>query len=109
MKNLRRYDKNEISAVSKVIKEGKYLSGFTTKFHGGEEVQKFEKEFAKYIGTKYALTFNSGTSALYVAISSIIEYGKKNRKTKHTSQQDTVTPIYNKGKTYEEKNEILLR
>ena len=75
MKNLRRYDKNEISAVSKVIKEGKYLSGFTTKFHGGEEVQKFEKEFAKYIGTKYALTFNSGTSALYVAISSIIEYG----------------------------------
>ena len=80
MKNLRRYDKNEISAVSKVIKEGKYLSGFTTKFHGGEEVQKFEKEFAKYIGTKYALTFNSGTSALYVAISSIIEYGKKNRK-----------------------------
>lgn len=92
MKNLRRYDKNEISAVSKVIKEGKYLSGFTTKFHGGEEVQKFEKEFAKYIGTKYALTFNSGTSALYVAISSIIEYGKKNRKIK--TNPDVHIPAY---------------
>lgn len=30
----------------------------------GDQISKFEKEFAKYIGCKYAITFNSGTSAL---------------------------------------------
>jgi len=29
---------------------------------GGQYTEKFEKMFANYIGTKYALTTNSGTS-----------------------------------------------
>ena len=34
------------------------------KFIFGESVFKFEEEFAKYIGTKYAVSVNSGSSAL---------------------------------------------
>lgn len=34
----------------------------------GESVYKFEEEFAKYIGTKYAISVNSGTSALSLSL-----------------------------------------
>jgi len=75
-----RFDSRELKAIERVIKKGKYLSGFTSKYNGGEEIQKFEKEFAKYIGVKHALTFNSGTIALFVAIQTAIEFGKKRKK-----------------------------
>jgi len=38
------------------------------KFIFGESVFKFEEEFAKYIGTKYAVSVNSGSSALYLSL-----------------------------------------
>ena len=78
----KRFNDKEIEAVKNVIENGKYLSGFTTKFRGGEEVQKFEKEFAKYIGVKYALCVNSGTSALFIAFKTAIQYGKKTKNSK---------------------------
>ena len=34
---------------------------------GGENVLQFEEEYAKYIGTDYAMTVNSGSSALLLA------------------------------------------
>ena len=34
----------------------------------GPDVQAFEQEIAQYIGTKYALTFSSGTSALHAVL-----------------------------------------
>ncbi|OGK25494.1 erythromycin biosynthesis sensory transduction protein eryC1 [Candidatus Roizmanbacteria bacterium RIFCSPLOWO2_01_FULL_37_13] len=37
-------------------------------FSGGPYVEKFEKNFAKYIGAKYAVGVNSGTSALHLAM-----------------------------------------
>ena len=37
-------------------------------FVGGESVSKFEEEFAKYIGTKYAVSVNSGNSALQISL-----------------------------------------
>ncbi len=52
------WEKDDIESVSKVIKRGNY---WTT---GPENVQ-LEKKIADYIGLKYALTFNSGTSALH--------------------------------------------
>jgi len=74
-----RFNENEINAVVNVIKNGKYLSGFTSKYYGGEQVQKFEEKFARFIGVKHALTFNSGTTALLVAFRAIIEYEKRKR------------------------------
>ena len=38
------------------------------KFVLGESVFKFEEEFAKYIGTKYAVAVNSGNSALQLSL-----------------------------------------
>ena len=70
---IERFNQREIDAVTNVIKNGKYLSGFTTKFKGGDEVQKFEEKFAKYVGTKYAISVNSGTSALFVSLKTAIE------------------------------------
>jgi len=90
---MKRYGDREIEAVRNVIENGKYLSGFTTKFRGGEEVQKFEEEFAKFVGSKYALTVNSGTSALLIAIKTAIEY-RKNIKKEKISKPEINIPAY---------------
>ena len=37
-------------------------------FVGGESVLKFEEEFARYIGTKFAVSVNSGNSALQLSL-----------------------------------------
>ena len=37
-------------------------------FVGGESILKFEEEFAKYIGTKYAVSSSSGNSALQISL-----------------------------------------
>ena len=37
-------------------------------FVNGESVSKFEEEFARYIGTKYAVSVNSGNSALQLSL-----------------------------------------
>ena len=37
-------------------------------FVGGESVSKFEEEFARYTGTKYAVSVNSGNSALQLSL-----------------------------------------
>jgi len=74
---INRFDNREIEAVSNVIRNGKYLSGFTTKFRGGEEVQKFESEFSKFIGVKHSISVNSGTAALYIAFKTAMQYGAR--------------------------------
>jgi len=52
--------KEEIEAVTKVLKSG-HLSL-------GPKLKEFEERFAKYIGTKYAIAVNSGTSGLHVCL-----------------------------------------
>jgi len=53
--------KSEIdSAVSGVFE--------TTQFVLGDQVAAFERDFAKYCGTKHAIGVNSGTSALHLAL-----------------------------------------
>ena len=37
-------------------------------FVNGESVSKFEEQFARYIGTKYAVSVNSGNSALQISL-----------------------------------------
>jgi dTDP-4-amino-4,6-dideoxygalactose transaminase len=52
------WDDKDIDAVTKIIKRGTY---WTT----GPENEKLEKSIASFVHNKYALTFNSGTSALH--------------------------------------------
>tara|TARA_A100001037_G_C15096975_1_gene611972 strand:+ start:422 stop:1480 length:1059 start_codon:yes stop_codon:yes gene_type:complete len=40
-------------------------------FVGGESVVKFEEEFARYTGTKYAVSVSSGNSALQISLMSL--------------------------------------
>ena len=63
----KRFGNEEINAVKNVIKNSPYLSGFSNKYLGGEQVQKFEQEFANFHNCKYGISVNSGTSALFVS------------------------------------------
>ncbi|HPS12751.1 MAG TPA: DegT/DnrJ/EryC1/StrS family aminotransferase, partial [Prolixibacteraceae bacterium] len=52
----------EISnAIQKVLASGIFVKG--------PQAELFEKEFAKFIGNQFAITTNSGTSALFLAYS----------------------------------------
>jgi len=62
---IERFGKEEINAVNDSIRNASLLSGYTNKYLGGEEVQKFEKGFAKFHGCKYGIAVNSGT-CLYI-------------------------------------------
>ena len=64
---MNRFNKQEIDAVIKSIKNASLLSGFSNKYLGGEITQKFEENFARFHGCKYGITVNSGTTALFVA------------------------------------------
>lgn len=50
----------EIITVSRVLKSGKLSRG--------QETVAFEKEFANYVGKKYAVAVNSGTSGLHILV-----------------------------------------
>jgi len=67
-------DDSEEKAVIEVLRGG-HLSGFSARpgdrFLGGEKVKEFEKNLAKKFGVKYALSFNSATSALHGAMAAI--------------------------------------
>jgi len=54
-------DEDDLKAVCDVLKRGTYWAV-------GPEIEEFEKKIAEYIGTEYALTFNSGTSALHTLL-----------------------------------------
>ena len=61
-------DSQEIENVVEVLKSGMLASG--------EWTRRFESEFADYIGTKYAVTTTSGTTALDIALKALdIERG----------------------------------
>ena len=53
-------DDLDISFVSKILKNKKITQG--------PIVEKFEKDISKYVKSKYCVTTNSGTSALYLAL-----------------------------------------
>ena len=42
-----------------------------SKFVGGYEVEKFEKNFSKFTGSKYTVSLGNGTDALEIAIKSL--------------------------------------
>lgn len=58
------WDENEYEAINRVIESNRFTIGL--------EVEMFEKEFAEYFGSKYAVMVNSGSSANLIAISALI-------------------------------------
>ncbi len=54
----------EVSKViQRVLNSGSYILG--------EETEKFETEFSKYVGTKFGIGVNSGSDALYLAVKAL--------------------------------------
>jgi perosamine synthetase len=51
-------DQEDLEATTKVIRRGTFWAI-------GPEIEEFEKATAEYVGRKYAVSFNSGTSALH--------------------------------------------
>jgi len=62
------WDEEDVKSVAEAIKVG-------MNWAVGPNVEKFEKMIAKYIGAKYCVVFNSGTSALHAAL---LAHGIKN-------------------------------
>ena len=58
------WDEAEYGAINRVIKSNRFTIG--------PEVELFEKEFAEFFGSKYAVMVNSGSSANLIAISALI-------------------------------------
>ena len=56
-------DKEEIQNVTKVLTSGQLAQG--------KIVEDFERKFAEYVGVKYAVATNSGTSALHTSLASL--------------------------------------
>lgn len=55
------WDEDDIETVNRALRSG-------INWAVGSNVTQFETEIAEYIGTKYCLTFNSGTSALHAGL-----------------------------------------
>jgi len=64
------WEEDDIESVVSVIRRGTYWAI-------GPEIEELERKIANYVGTKYGLTFNSGTSALHAdLIAHNISYGE---------------------------------
>lgn len=59
-----KFIKKEINLVIRKVLE-------SSQFVGGREVRNFEKKFAKFCKVKYAISVNSGTDALFLALKAI--------------------------------------
>ena len=60
-----RWDEREITAVTEVVRSGKWGS------KAGTRVQAFERAFADYHGARHGVCVNSGTTALRVALQAL--------------------------------------
>lgn len=65
------YDKEEILKMMEVLT--------TNRLTMGQNVDIFEKEFAKYVGTKYAIMVNSGSSANLLSMAVATNYKRNNK------------------------------
>jgi dTDP-4-amino-4,6-dideoxygalactose transaminase len=55
------WDEEDLEVITKVIKRGMFWAG-------GPEIEEFETAVAEYVDRKYAVSFNSGTSALHATM-----------------------------------------
>jgi CDP-4-dehydro-6-deoxyglucose reductase, E1 len=81
---------DEYEAIQNVIKSGIFTMG--------ELVRKFEKNFAKYIGTSYCVMVNSGSSANLLMTAAL--FYTKNPKIKLKRGDEVIVPAVSWSTTY---------
>ncbi len=75
------------AAVKRVITSGRFVLG--------SEVEKLEKELSAYLNVKYAVTVNSGTDALELALRALIDHAPAGVITTPFTFHATVEAIFN--------------
>ena len=88
------WDEEEISVATQLL-----ISGDLTM---GKQVKEFEEQFAAYIGTKYAVMFNSGSSA-NLAMLAAIKYVKNS---KLSEGDQIIVPAVSWSTTYYPVNQM---
>lgn len=66
--------REEVEAAQAVIETGvlsRFLACWDPDFYGGEKIQEFEREWARYFSVNHAVTVNSNTSGLIAALGAI--------------------------------------
>ena len=84
------WDKKELSAIIDVLKS-KLLTQ-------GKNVKKFEKKFSDYLGTKYSLMVNSGSSANLLMIAAL--FYSKYKKKKLNKGDEVIVPAIGWSTSY---------
>ncbi len=84
------WDQDEINAINKVTESGMFTMG--------ENVKVFENKFAEYIGSKYAVMVNSGSSANLLAIASL--FYCKEKKINLKRGDEIIVPAVSWSTTY---------
>ena len=86
------FDEKELNAVIEVMKDAIEGSGSLWRM-GGKRCEEFEREFAGFFGTKYAVAVSSGTAAVHVALASLRLDPGCEVITSPITDVGTVTPI----------------
>ena len=84
------WDQNEYDALQRVIT--------SNMFSMGSEVKEFEKQFAKYFGSKYAVMVNSGSSANLLMTGAL--FYTKNEKVRLRPGDEIIVPAVSWSTTY---------
>ena len=84
------WDQNEIDAIHRVIASDFYTMG--------NEVLNFEKQFASYFGTQFAVMVNSGSSANLLMIAAL--FYTQNDKIKLNPGDEIIVPAVSWSTTY---------
>jgi CDP-6-deoxy-D-xylo-4-hexulose-3-dehydrase len=84
------WQKEEFDAMQKVIASGKFTMG--------ENVQLFERQFAQYVGSKYCVMVNSGSSANLLIVAAL--FYTKNPLLKLKRGDEIIVPAVSWSTTY---------
>lgn len=84
------WDDSEYQALQDVISSGMFTMG--------PKVTHFEKDFAKYIGSKYAVMVNSGSSANLLMVAAL--FYTKNARIKLSPGDEVIVPAVSWSTTY---------
>jgi len=84
------WDKNEYSAIQRVIESDMFTMG--------KEVAQYEKDFAEFFGSKYALMVSSGSTANLLMIAAL--FFTKNESLKLKRGDEIIVPAVSWSTTY---------
>lgn len=84
------WGKEEIDAMQRIITSGIFTMG--------ENVQTFEQDFAAYVGSKYCVMVNSGSSSNLLMVAAL--FYTKNQKLKLKRDDEVIVPAVSWSTTY---------